>query len=89
MKERKSDRKIHVEKQSVVDQRLKYYVRKEKPEQGGYNFVFIDKTWIDTAYTVKNWSKSETTDGVTTPVNRGQRHIVVHGGSKEGFVPRA
>lgn len=52
-KKSKSDREVLVEKQSIVDQRLKYYARKKKLEQEGYNFVFIDETWIDTAYTAK------------------------------------
>ena len=88
-KKSKSDRKVLVEKQSVVDQGLKYYARKKKLEQEGYNFVFIDESWIDTAYTAKFCWQSVTTDGVTAPVSIGQRLIVVHGGSKEGFVPGA
>ena len=60
-----------------------------KLEQEGYNFVFIDETWIDTACTAKYCWQSATTDGVAAPANRGQRLIVVHGGSKEGFVPGA
>ena len=85
-KNSKSDRKVRVEKQSVVDQKLKYYARKKKLEQEGYNFVFIDETWIDTAYTVVYCCQSATTDGVAVLVSRGQHLIVVHGGSKEGFV---
>ena len=59
------------------------------PGREGYNFVFIDETWIDTAYTAKYCWQNATTDGVTAPVSRRQRLIVVHGGSKEGFVPGA
>ena len=68
---------------------MKYYPRKKKLEHEGYNFVFIDETCIDTAYTAKYCGWSTTTDGVTAPISRGQRLIVVHGGSKDGFVPGA
>ena len=60
-----------------------------KMEQESFNILFKDETWIDTAYTAKYCWQSATTDGVTAPVSRVQRLIVVHGGWKEGFVPGA
>ena len=53
-----------------------------KMEQESFNILFIDETWIDTAYTVKYFWQSATTDGVTAPVSRVQRLIVVHGDEK-------
>ena len=51
--------------------------------------VYIDETWIDTAYTAKRCWQSKDTDGVLSPRNRGQRLIVVHAGSEDGFIPGA
>ncbi|XP_053406296.1 uncharacterized protein LOC128559142 [Mercenaria mercenaria] len=84
-----SQRKVLLEKQSVVELRLKYYAKKKQLEEAGYDFVYIDETWVDTSHTAKYCWQAPGMDGVTTPVSKGQRLIIVHGGSNEGFVPGA
>ncbi|XP_063404616.1 uncharacterized protein LOC134688078 [Mytilus trossulus] len=53
------------------------------------NLVYIDETWIDTAYTAKKCWQQEDECWVLEPVSRGQRLIIVHGGGMLGFVPNA
>ena len=78
-----------VEKPAIICQRLTFYKRKQDLEQNGFRLVYIDETWIDTAYTAKRCWQSKDTDSVLSPCNRGQRLIVVHAGSEDGFIPGA
>ena len=43
------NRKVLVEKPSVVSLRLNYYRRKKELEDLGFELVYVDDTWIDTA----------------------------------------
>ena len=70
-----------VEKPAIICQRLTFYNIKQDLEQNVFRLVYIDETWIDTAYTAKRCWQSKDTDGVLSPCNRGQRLIVVHAGS--------
>ena len=88
-KRTKDNRKVLVEKPAIICQRLTFYNRKQDLEQKGFRLVYIDETWIDTAYTAKQCWQSKDTDGVLSPCNRGQRLIVVHAGSEDGFIPGA
>ncbi|CAC5387109.1 unnamed protein product [Mytilus coruscus] len=53
------------------------------------NLVYIDETWIDTAYTAKKCWQHEDECVFLEPVSSGQRLIIVHGGGKLEFVPNA
>ena len=83
------NRKVLVEKPSVVSLRLNFYRRKKELEDLGFELVYVDETWIDTAYCAKHCWQGPNTPGVIPPCNRGQRLIVVNAGSKKGFIPGA
>ena len=51
--------------------------------------LYVDETWIDTAYTVNRCWQRQDMPGIQAPCNRGQRLIVVHAGSRSGFVKGA
>ena len=70
-KRTKDNRKVLVEKPANVRRRLTFYIRKRDLEQNGFRLVYIDETWIDTAYTTKRCWQSKDTDGVLSPCNRG------------------
>ena len=80
------NRRFLIEKPSVVEQRLRFYSKRKELEGQGYNFVYVDETWIDSAYTAKRCWQGENMPGALPPCNRGQRLIVVHAGSKNGFI---
>ena len=84
-----TNRKVLVERTSVVSQRLQFYRRRKELLEAGFKLVYIDETWIDTAYCAKSCWQGPTTSGVIAPCNRGQRLIVVHAGCRDGFIPGA
>ena len=83
------NRKVLIEKSAIIAQRLAFYGRKKELDDKGYNIVYVDETWIDTAYTVNRCWQRQDMPGIQAPCNRGQRLIVVHAGSHSGFVKGA
>ena len=82
-----SNRKVLIEKPSVVSQRLKFYKRKKELEDARFTLMYIDETWIDTACCSKRCWQGPSTEGLDQPVSNGQRLIVVHAGCKDRFIP--
>ena len=39
-----------MKKPSIVTQRLTFYRRKKELEEQGYTLVYVDETWVNTAY---------------------------------------
>lgn len=83
------NRKVIMEKPEIVALRMAYFARKQELEDAGYRLVYIDETWLDSAYTMQRCWQGPGVSGVRPPCNRGQRLIVVHAGSREGFVEGA
>ena len=54
-KKTKDNRKVLVERTNIVALRLAFYQRKKELEDIGYELVYTDETWIDTAYTAKKF----------------------------------
>ena len=88
-KSTRDNRKVLVEKPHIVAQRLAFYANKKRLEENGYTLVFVDETWIDTSFTAKRCWQSVDQPGPIPPCNRGQRLIVVHAGSHDGFIEGA
>lgn len=65
-----------------------YFRRKKEIDATNKNVVFLDETWVN-----KNHQKQKVwTDGTvkSTPnckIGKGDRLIITHAGSKDGFVP--
>lgn len=57
-----------------------YYKKRRNLQDTGHQFVYIDETWIETAYPAKRCWQSSDTGGILSPCNRGQWPIVVHAG---------
>ncbi|XP_045105636.1 uncharacterized protein LOC123501111 [Portunus trituberculatus] len=56
------------------------------------HIIYLDETWVNQNYTVsKCWvtENAGQATGVRVPTGKGGRLIVLHAGSKEGFVPGA
>ena len=85
----KDNRKVLIEKPNIVNKRIIFYTEKNEFEKRNLQFVYIDETWIDTAYSVKKCWQGPDTTGIISPCNRGQRIIVVNAGTKHGFVTGA
>lgn len=88
-KKTQDNRTVLIEKPAILSLRYKFYERKHELQENGYSFVFIDETWIDTANSQKRCWQGPGLTGVQPPCNRGQRLVVVHAGSRKGFIPEA
>ena len=88
-KKTKDNRKVLVERPNIVALRLAFYRWKKELEDIGYEIVYTDETWRDTAYTAKKCWQGDDTPGIIYPMHRGQRIIVVHAGGRQGFIPGA
>ena len=84
-----NNRQQLIEKPSVFRQRLQFYMKKQELEDQGYTLVYTDETWIDSAYTMKSCWQGPDFQGACPPLNKGQRLIIVHAGTRAGFIPGA
>ena len=60
----RDNRKVLLERPNIAALRQTFYQRKKEFEDRGLQFVYIDETWIDTAYTLKNCWQGDNTPGV-------------------------
>ena len=85
-------RKFLMERSDVTSARYMFLREMRAHIDSGKNIVYLDETWINQNHTVsKCWvdSTSEKAQGVRVPTGKGGRWIILHAGSKHGFVPAA
>ncbi|CAG2216936.1 unnamed protein product [Mytilus edulis] len=63
-KRSQTKRKVLIEKDAIVEKRIQYLNRIKDYRKKGMNLVYIDETWIDTAYTAKKCWQHEDECGV-------------------------
>jgi len=80
---------VLVEKPHIVAQLLAFYANKKRLEENGFTLFFVEEAWIDMSFTAKRCWRSVDQPGHIPPCNRGQRLIVVHAGSHDGFIEDA
>ena len=77
-----------MERSDVVAQRINFLRQIKKYRDEGRHIVYTDETYVNTGHTVsKSWQSDEI--GLNVPFNKGERMIIVHAGSKDGFIPGA
>ena len=85
-------RKFLMERSDVVASRAESLREIKRFREQGANIVYLDETWINQNYTVqKCWvdCSSNLATGVKPHVGKGSRLIILHAGTKNGFVPNA
>lgn len=85
-------RKFLMERSDVALTRTRFLRQMRQCKQSFENYVYLDETWVNQNYTVgKCWidTSSDKATGVNPPTGKGSRLIIVHAGTKEGFVPNA
>ena len=83
-----SNRRILMERSDVVAQRINFPLQIKKYRDEGRHIVYTDETYVNGGHTVsKSWQSDEI--GLNVPFNKGERMIIVHAGSKDGFIPGA
>ena len=84
-------RKFLLERNDVQYARDKF-LREMRKHWADKHIVYLDETWVNQNHTVsKCWitENAGQATGVRVPTGKGGRLIVLHAGSKEGFVPGA
>ena len=86
-------RKFLLERSDVSAARTKFLrVMRKIQENENQPIIYLDETWLNQNYTVtKCWTTKDRkiATGVNPPTGKGARLIIVHAGSKDGFVPNA
>ncbi|XP_045504987.1 uncharacterized protein LOC123701527 [Colias croceus] len=81
-----SKRKVLIERHDIVVWRAKYLRTMKRLRETGKPVVYIDETYIHTAHEVNKCWQGPGEPGVSKAISLGERYIIVHAGSREGFV---
>ncbi|MCU7801183.1 MAG: transposase [gamma proteobacterium symbiont of Lucinoma myriamae] len=85
-----SNRKLLMERSDVVALRIRYLRTISQYRQAGREIVYMDETYIHSNHGVsKCWQSADGSKGRFVPFSKGERLIVVHAGSRKGFIPNA
>ena len=56
--------------------------------KAGRDIVYVDETYVHSRHhATKCWKSNDV--GLNVPIGKGYRSIIVHAGSKDGFIPNA
>ena len=82
------DRKILMERTDIVNRRITYLRSVFRYRKTGRDIVYVDETYVHSSHhATKCWKSDDV--GLNVPIGKGDRYIIVHAGSKEGFIPNA
>jgi hypothetical protein len=84
-----SKRKIFIERPDIVIWRGRYLVNIKTVRSEGRQIFYLDESWVDSNLTFKKCWQSEEVKAVGADVNAGKRLIMVHIGSRAGFLQGA
>lgn len=85
-------RKLLMERNYVQYARRKFLREMRTHSSSGKNIVYLNEAWVNQNYTVSKCWVTENAGqavGVRVPTGKGAHLIVLHGGTKDGFVPGA
>lgn len=88
-KKTEDNRQLLIEKHEIRLLRLKFISQIKEYRREGRPIVYTDETYVHSSHTKPcSWSDGSK-EGLKAPISKGKRLIVVHAGSKDGFVPNA
>ncbi|XP_066965438.1 uncharacterized protein [Macrobrachium rosenbergii] len=85
-------RRFLMERHDVQCTRARFLEKMHRVRERVQTVIYLDETWVNQNYSVGKCrinSKSERATGMKVPTGKGSRLIILHAGSKEGFVPDA
>ncbi len=87
----KRSNKIFIyEQNSVIESRHRYLRSIRALRRGGTPIVYTDETWVNAHHAPDRvWVDADGKGGWKQPSGKGKRLIVVHAGSKSGWIPNA
>jgi len=84
-----NNRKILIEKDDIRAARLAYLRNISRYRREGRPIIYTDETYIHSSHTKDHAWSDGTNAGLLAPVSKGQRVIIVHAGSENGFISNA
>lgn len=82
------DRKILMERTDIVNRRITYLRSVFRYRKAGRDILYVDETYVNSSHhATKCWKSNDV--GMNVPIDKGDRYIIVHAGSKDGFIPNA
>lgn len=88
-KRNKEERSILMENFEISGWRQRFLRSIHKKRQEGKLIVYLDETYVHQNYRPKKSWQGPSTSGVVEKISSGKRHIIVHAGSEQGFVPNS
>lgn len=83
-------RMVIMESPRLVKHRQDYLRKIKEYRDAGREIVYLDETWFDTHDVVQyGWMDDSKKCNLSGPCSRGKRIIILHAGSKDGFIPNA
>ena len=77
-----------MERSDIVAQRINFLRKIKCFREEGRDIVYTDETYVNAGHTVsKCWQTNQM--GLLLPFNKGERMILLHAGSKNGFISGA
>ena len=85
----KDNRQILIERHDIRSKRLKYLREIRQYREEGRPIVYVDETYIHSTHTSSHAWDDDLNKTLHSPVGKGPRAIIVHGGGERGFVDNA
>ena len=83
-----TNRSLLMERTDIVAARIQYLRQIRKYREEGRPIVYTDETFVHTSHSAKrSWQSDDY--AIKVPFSKGSRYIIVHAGSKAGFVQGA
>lgn len=83
-------RMVIMESARIVDHRQEYLRKIKQYRDANRDIIYLDETWFDTHDVVQyGWVDNSKKCNLSAPCSRGKRIIILHAGSKNGFIPNA
>lgn len=84
-----NNRKFLCEQSSVVHKRIQFLRNYSQLKKSGYQFVYLDETWIFSKGGNKRIWQDDDIKSATNCNSQGKRYIVLHAGNTDGFIENA
>lgn len=85
-------RKFLMERSDVAAARTRFLREMQQVKESSQNIVYLDETWVNQNYTVgKCWTDTASPQAteIQQPTGKGSRLIILHAGTRNGFVNNA
>lgn len=84
-----SKRKVLIERHDIMRLRWHYIRDIKKYRREGKSIIFLDETYVNKNHVTQKCWQSDTEHGAMQNIGKGPRIVIVHAGSRNGFVPNA